>query len=282
MDWERRGRSLRGSRGHSKGESVGLPLQSPIEYKAPWEVERIGRASRLVAEALLALRDESQPGVKTLELDRFAEVFLRERGARPAFKGYRGYPFTLCTSVNEEVVHGLPGERRLQEGDILSLDLGAIVDGYYGDAAITVPVGEISPEARRLLQVTQEALHRGIAQGVPGRRLTDISHAIQNHVESHGFSVVRVFVGHGIGRALHEEPQIPNFGPPDRGPVLRPGMVLAIEPMVNAGTPEVAILEDQWTAVSQDRSLSAHFEHTVAITEKGPEVLTRAESGEGW
>lgn len=282
MDWERRGRSLRGSRRHSKSESVGLPLQSPIEYKAPWEVERIGRASRIVAEALLALRDETQPGVRTLELDRFAEVFLRERGARPAFKGYRGYAFTLCTSVNEEVVHGLPGERRLQEGDILSLDLGAIVDGYYGDAAITVPVGEISPEARRLLQVTQEALHRGIAQGVPGRRLTDISHAIQNHVESHGFSVVRVFVGHGIGRALHEEPQIPNFGPPDRGPVLRPGMVLAIEPMVNAGAPEVAILEDQWTAVSQDRSLSAHFEHTVAITEKGPEVLTRAESGEGW
>jgi methionyl aminopeptidase len=282
MGWERRVRSLRESRGHSKGESVRLPLHSPIEYKAPWEVERIGRASRIVAEALLALRDESQPGVKTLELDRFAEVFLRDRGARPAFKGYRGYPFTLCTSVNEEVVHGLPAERRLQEGDILSLDLGAIVDGYYGDAALTVPVGEISPEARRLLQVTQEALHRGIAQAVPGRRLTDISHAIQSYVESHGFSVVRVFVGHGIGRALHEEPQIPNFGPPDRGPVLRPGMVLAIEPMVNAGTPEVAILEDQWTAVSQDRSLSAHFEHTVAITEKGPEVLTRADSGEGW
>jgi methionyl aminopeptidase len=220
--------------------------------------------------------------VKTLELDRFAEVFLRERGARPAFKGYRGYGFTLCTSVNEEIVHGLPGERRLQEGDILSLDLGAIVDGYYGDAAITVGVGEISPDARRLLQVTQEALHRGIAQAVPGRRLTDISHAIQSHVESHGFSVVRVFVGHGIGRALHEEPQVPNFGPPDRGPVLRPGMVLAIEPMVNAGTPEVTILEDQWTAVSQDRSLSAHFEHTVAITENGPEVLTRTELGESW
>ncbi|MFQ5848117.1 MAG: type I methionyl aminopeptidase [Candidatus Methylomirabilales bacterium] len=253
-----------------------------MEYKAWWEVERIGRASQLVAEVLVLLKEESRPAVKTVELDRLAEALLLERGAEPAFKGYRGYPFTLCTSVNEEVVHGLPSARRLQEGDILSLDLGAIVEGYYGDGAITVPVGEISPDARRLLQVTQEALHGGIAQAMPGHHLTDISHAIQRHVESHGYSVVRIFVGHGIGRALHEEPQIPNFGPPGHGPLLKPGMVLAIEPMVNAGTHEVAILEDRWTAVSQDRSLSAHFEHTVAITEKGPEILTLSGSGDGW
>lgn len=273
---------MRGSRANWGGEPVKLPLRSPIEYKALWEVDRIGRASRLVAEALLALREESKPGVKTLELDRFAEAWLVGWGAKPAFKGYRGYPFTLCTSVNEQVVHGLPSERRLQEGDILSLDLGAIVEGYYGDAAITVPIGTITSEARKLLEVTQEALHRGIAQAVPGHHLTDISHAIQHHVELHGFSVVRIFVGHGIGRALHEEPQIPNFGPPGHGPLLKPGMVFAIEPMVNAGSHEVDILEDQWTAVSQDRSLSAHFEHTVAITEDGPEILTRSASGEGW
>jgi methionyl aminopeptidase len=179
-------------------------------------------------------------------------------------------------------VHGLPSERRLQEGEIVSLDLGAIVEGYYGDAALTVPVGEISPEARRLLEVTREALHRGIAAAVSGQHLTDISHAIQTHVEADGFSVVRIFVGHGIGRALHEEPQIPNFGPPGRGPLLKPGMVLAIEPMVNAGTHEVTILEDRWTAVTQDGSLSAHFEHTIVITEKGPEILTRSETGETW
>lgn len=270
------------SQAHWRGEATKLPLRSPIEYKAQWEIDRIGRASRLVAETLLALREKSQPGVKTIELDRFAEISLLEQGARPAFKGYRGYPFTLCTSVNEEVVHGLPSERRIQEGDILSLDLGAIVDGYYGDAAITVPIGEISPEARRLLQVTQEALHCGIAEAMPDHHLSDISHAIQHHVESHGFSVVRIFVGHGVGRALHEEPQIPNFGPPGRGPLLKAGMVLAIEPMVNAGTHEVAILEDRWTAVSQDRSLSAHFEHTVVITERGPEILTLSEAGGGW
>lgn len=273
---------MRGSYAHSRGEPIKLPLRSPIEYKALWEIERIGRASRVVAEALLVLREESKPGVKTVDLDRMAEALLVSRGATPAFKGYRGYPFTLCTSVNEEVVHGLPSQRQLREGDILSLDLGAIVEGYYGDAAITVPVGEIDPEARRLLQATQEALHSGIAQAAPGRYLTDISHAIQRHVESHGFSVVRTFVGHGIGKALHEEPQIPNFGPPGHGPLLKAGMVLAIEPMVNAGTHEVDILEDQWTAVSHDRSLSAHFEHTVAITENGPEILTRSESGEGW
>jgi methionyl aminopeptidase len=273
---------LHGSQKSWKSEAVKLPLRGPIEYKALWEVERMREASRLVAEALVALREKSKPGVKTGDLDRFAEAFLRERGAHPAFKGYRGYPFTLCTSINEEVVHGLPSERQLHEGDILSLDLGAIVDGYYGDAALTVPVGDISPEASRLLRVTQEALHRGIRAAVPGHHLSDISHAIQSHVEAHGFSVVRVFVGHGVGRALHEEPQIPNFGPPGRGLILKPGMVLAVEPMVNAGTHEVTILEDRWTAVSQDRSLSAHFEHTIAITEAGPEILTRTASGEAW
>jgi methionyl aminopeptidase len=184
--------------------------------------------------------------------------------------------------VNEEVVHGLPSDRRLQEGDILSLDLGAIVEGYYGDAALTVPIGQISPGAERLLRVTREALHRGIAAAVPGKHLSDISHAVQTHVEAHGFSVVRVFAGHGIGKTLHEEPQIPNFGPPGRGPVLKPGMVLAIEPMVNAGSHEVEILEDKWTAVSQDRSLSAHFEHTVVITAEGSEILTLPEEGKGW
>ncbi|MFQ5882610.1 MAG: type I methionyl aminopeptidase [Candidatus Methylomirabilales bacterium] len=273
---------MRGSPASWKGAAIKLPLRSPIEYKALWEIDRIGRASRIVAEALLAIREEIRPEVKTLDLDRFAEAFLLEREAQPAFKGYRGYPFTLCTSVNEEVVHGFPSERRLEEGDLLSLDLGAIVEGYYGDAAITVPVGEISPDARRLLRVTREALHHGIAAAVPGNHLTDISHAIQGHVESYGFSVVRIFVGHGIGRALHEEPQIPNFGPPGRGPLLKPGMVVAIEPMVNAGTYEVAILEDRWTAVSRDGSLSAHFEHTVAITEKGSEILTLSGAGEGW
>lgn len=235
-----------------------------------------------MAEALLVLQGEARPGVSTRELDRCAESFLVRRGARPAFKGYRSYPFSLCTSVNEEVVHGLPSDRRLQEGDILSLDLGAIVEGYYGDAALTVPVGEISPEAERLLRVTREALHRGIAAATPGNHLSDISYAVQTHVEAHGFSVVRVFAGHGIGQALHEEPQIPNFGPPGRGPLLKPGMVLAIEPMVNAGSHEVEILEDKWTAVSQDRSLSAHFEHTVVITEEGSEILTLPEEGEGW
>jgi methionyl aminopeptidase len=214
--------------------------------------------------------------VTTLELDRFAESYLVGRGAKPAFKGYRNYPFTLCTSINEQVVHGLPSDRRVEEGDILSLDMGAIVDGYYGDSAVTLPVGRISVEAERLLQVTRECLDRAIAAARNGGRLVDISSAVQGHAEANGFSVVRVFVGHGIGKALHEAPQIPNFVDParGRGPVLKPGMVLAIEPMVNAGAPEVRVLPDQWTAVTADGSLSAHFEHTVAITENGTEILT--------
>lgn len=240
------------------------------------------KASRIVAEALVELRKLVEPGITTLELDRFVTAYLLKRGAKPAFKGYRGYPYTLCASVNEAVVHGLPSRRKLQEGDIVGLDLGAIVDGYYGDAAITVPVGRISEEARRLIAVTEECLRKGIARVQAGKRLSDVSHAVQEYAEAHGYSVVRAFVGHGIGRSLHEEPQVPNFGPPGRGPLLKPGMTIAIEPMVNIGSPEVLILEDNWTAVTKDKSLSAHFEHTVAITEEGIKVLTSLDSeGDG-
>ncbi|MBI4537116.1 MAG: type I methionyl aminopeptidase [candidate division NC10 bacterium] len=258
-------------------------MQERIILKAPWELEILRRSNRLVAEALQELIGMVRPGVTTLELDRFAEAYLVRRGARPAFKGYRDYPFTLCTSVNEVVVHGLPSAKPLRAGDILSLDMGAVVDGYYGDAAVTVPVGPISPEAARLLQVGRESLGRAIAATQPGARLTDISRAIQTHVEAQGCSVVRVFVGHGIGRALHEAPQIPNFVEPGqgRGPVLKPGMVLAIEPMITAGGPEVKVLEDRWTAVTVDGSLAAHFEHTVALTERGTEVLTAGDGHSG-
>jgi methionyl aminopeptidase len=251
-------------------------MHDRIILKAPWELDLLRRSNRLVAEALAELAVRAKPGVTTLEMDRFAEAYLGERGARPAFKGYRNYPFTLCTSINEAVVHGLPSSRALAEGDILSLDMGAIVDGYYGDSAITVPVGRISPEAERLLRVTRECLDRAVGAAERGARLMDVSQAVQDHAEANGFSVVRVFVGHGIGKALHEAPQIPNFvdRARGRGPVLKPGMVLAIEPMINAGAPDVRVLEDKWTAVTADGSLSAHFEHTVAITENGTEVLT--------
>ena len=251
-------------------------MRDKIILKAPWEVEILRRSNRLVAETLQELARRVRPGTTTLELDRFAESFLRERGARPAFKGYRDYPFTLCASVNEAVVHGFPSTRALQEGDILSLDMGAVVDGYYGDAAVTLPVGRITPEAERLLAVTRECLERAVRAARPGGRLADISQAVQEHAEANGFSVVRVFVGHGIGKALHEAPQIPNFvdAGQGRGPILKPGMVLAIEPMINAGGPDVKVLEDRWTAVTADGALSAHFEHTVAITETGPDILT--------
>jgi len=251
-------------------------MRDKIILKAPWEVEILRRSNRLVAETLQELARRVRPGTTTLELDRFAESFLRERGARPAFKGYRDYPFTLCASVNEAVVHGFPSARPLREGDILSLDMGAVVDGYYGDAAVTLPVGRISPEAERLLTVTRECLDHAVRAARPGGRLADISQAVQEHAEANGFSVVRVFVGHGIGKALHEAPQIPNFvdAGQGRGPILKPGMVLAIEPMINAGGPDVKVLEDRWTAVTADGALSAHFEHTVAITETGPDILT--------
>ena len=251
-------------------------MNDRIILKAPWELAVLRRSNHLVAETLQALAGRVKPGVTTLELDRIAESHLLAHGAKPAFKGYRDYPFTLCASINEQVVHGLPSTRRLEEGDILSLDMGAVVDGYYGDAAITVPVGRISPEAERLLQVTRQCLDRAVAAARNGGRLADISQTVQEHAEANGFSVVRVFVGHGIGKELHEAPQIPNFVDPSRGrgPLLKPGMVLAVEPMVNAGGPDVRVLEDKWTAVTADGSLSAHFEHTIAITENGTEILT--------
>lgn len=245
-----------------------------IILKSPEEVRKIERAGRIVAEVLKELREQIRPGMTTLDLDQRAEAGIRKRGGQPAFKGYRGFPATLCTSVNDEIVHGIPSKRTLQEGDIIGLDLGAIVEGYYGDAAITVAVGAIRPEVQRLVQVTRESLYRGIEQMKAGHRLSDVSHAVQTHVEAAGYSVVKDFVGHGIGQALHEEPQLPNFGKPGQGPRLRFGMVLAIEPMVNMGKDGVRVLDDHWTAVTEDGSLSAHFEHTVAITESGPVILT--------
>lgn len=241
-----------------------------IILKTPAEVEIMARASRLVAETLQHLKAHVKPGVTTDELDRLAEQFIRSRGGTPAFKGYRSYPKTLCISVNDQVVHGIPSKRVLKEGDIVGLDLGAIVDGFYGDAAMTLPVGTIDPRAAELLKVTEAALFAGIEQAVVGNRLSDISHAVQARAESAGFSVVTDFVGHGIGRELHEEPQVPNYGKPGQGPRLQAGMVLAIEPMVNMGRSDVKVLDDQWTAVTKDGSLSAHFEHTIAIQPSGP------------
>ena len=232
-------------------------------------------SGRLVAEILSEVRDRIKPGVTTQELDLLASRLSLKKKARPAFKGYKGYPFSLCVSVNEEVVHGFPSKRRLMDGDIVSLDFGVYLDGYYGDAALTQAVGRVTSQAERLIQVTKEALLKGLEQIRAGRRLGDISCAVQQHVEGNRFSVVRQFVGHGIGKALHEDPQIPNFGEAGRGILLKPGMVLAIEPMVNAGGSEVEIKADGWTAVTKDRNLSAHFEHTVAITENGCRILTQ-------
>jgi methionyl aminopeptidase len=247
-----------------------------IILKTQDEIEVMAKASKLVAETLEALKREVRPGVTTDDLDHVADEFIRSRGGVPAFKGYRSYPKTLCASVNEQVVHGIPSKRVLKEGDIIGLDLGAIVESFYGDSAVTVPVGRISPRVQELLRVTEEALYRGIEQAVVGNRLSDISHAIQRHVEAAGFSVVTEFVGHGIGRRLHEEPQVPNYGQPGQGPRLQAGMVLALEPMVNMGNSGVRVLEDQWTAVTQDGSLSAHFEHTIAIQPSGPaRILTK-------
>ncbi len=246
-----------------------------IICKSPAEIEKMRRSGRLVRELLGEISEKVRPGVTTLDLEKFAEKRLNDLGARPAFKGYRGYPCCLCTSVNEQIIHGIPSDRRLNEGDVLSLDLGVVMDGFFGDSAVTIPVGEIAEDARKLLRVTEEALERGMKQARPGNRLGDISAAVQEYVEGQGFSVVREFVGHGIGRDLHEDPQIPNFGTPGRGPVLKEGMVLAIEPMVNAGLPETRVLDDHWTAVTADGAFSAHFEHMVAVTGNGPDVLTR-------
>ena len=240
------------------------------------EIDAIRAAARLVAQTLEMLGREVRPGVTTAELDRLAEQFIRDHGGRPAFKGYRGFPASICPSVNEEVVHAIPGPRALREGDLIGIDVGVEKEGYFGDAAFTFAVGDVSTDAQLLLQVTSEALMQGIAQAKAGNRVGDISHAIQTYAERHGFSVVRALVGHGIGREMHEEPQVPNFGPPDRGPRLMAGQVLAIEPMVNVGTPEVVTKDDGWTVVTRDGSLSAHFEHTVAVGLEGPEILSVA------
>jgi methionyl aminopeptidase len=249
-----------------------------IVCRSAKELEKMRAAGRLVGEVLTLLAQKVVPGVTTADLDVLAEKTILDAGAIPAFKGYHGYPATICASVNDEVIHGIPSGRRvLDEGDIISIDVGAQLNGYYGDSAVTLPVGHVSESAARLLRVTEESLFRAIERVRPGNRLSDIGHAVQQHVEAYGFSVVREFVGHGIGQSMHEEPQVPNYGEPGRGPRLSEGMVLAIEPMVNAGKPVVKVLGDGWTAVTRDRSLSAHFEHTVAVTAGEPWILTARE-----
>ncbi len=239
------------------------------------EVRAIERSNQIVAKILSELEGMIKPGIRTKELDEWAEKRTREMGAIPAFKGYKDYPASLCTSINEEIVHGIPSSRSLREGDILSLDFGVLYEGYYGDAAATFPVGKISPQANKLIQAAKEAFYKGLQQIEVGKRISDISHAIQSYVESQGFSVIRSFVGHGIGLSLHEEPQIPNFGLPGRGLKIKPGMVFALEPMIAMGDWQVEILDDNWTAITKDRSLSAHYEHTVAVTQEGAQILSQ-------
>ena len=246
-----------------------------IVCRSASELEQMREAGRLVGEVLSELAAAVAPGVSTADLDELAEKRIRQAGATPAFKGYHGYPATICASINDEVIHGIPSGRRvLNEGDIISIDVGASLDGYFGDSALTLPVGQISESAAALLRVTEESLYKAIEEAKAGKRVSDIGHAVQKHVEAYGFSVVREFVGHGIGQRMHEEPQIPNYGEPGHGPRLAEGMVLAIEPMVNAGTAAVKVLADGWTAVTRDKSLSAHFEHTVAVTAGEPWILT--------
>ena len=252
-----------------------------IIRKSPQEIEQMAQAGRVVAETLALVGEHVRPGVTTAELDAIAEEFIRSQGGRPTFKGYRGYPASICASPNEMVVHGIPGPYALREGDILAVDVGVTLDGFVGDSAYTFAVGEVSPEAERLLEVCQAALAAGVDACRAGNRLSDISHAIQTVTEEAGFSVVRSLVGHGVGRSMHEDPQIPNFGAPGRGPVLAPGMVFAIEPMINAGGHDVVVHDDQWSISSDDGSLSAHFEHTVAITDDRPRVLTKIEEKVG-
>ncbi len=235
----------------------------------------MAQSCSIVAKTLDAIKTLVKPGITTEEIENFADAYIRANNAVPAFKGYRGYPASICTSVNNEIIHGIPSDRVLKEGDIVSIDLGVYKDGFYGDAAYTFPVGEIYPDTERLLRVTEESLYIGIENARPDNRVSDISCSIQRHIESNGFSVVRAFVGHGIGRDLHEEPQIPNFGLPNRGPRLKPGMTLAIEPMVNEGGYEVLILDDGWTTVTMDGKLSAHFEHTILVTSDKPKILTK-------
>jgi len=247
-----------------------------IIRKSPQEIERMARAGEVVADVLALLGERARPGVTTEELDALADEFIRSRGGVPTFKGYRGYPASICTSPNDMVVHGIPGLRALEEGDILSVDVGVTLDGFVADSAYTFPIGEIAPDVEKLLEGGRAALAAGIEQCRSGNRLSDISHAIQVATEEHGFSVVRSLVGHGVGRSMHEEPQIPNFGEPGRGPRLSPGMTFAIEPMINAGGADVVIHDDEWSISTADSSLSAHFEHTVAVTEEGPRILTVA------
>lgn len=249
-----------------------------ILLKSSRELGHMRAAGRILAEVKERLRALVRPGISTKEIDEPVEAFILSRGAQSAFKGYRGFPATVCTSINDEVVHGIPSaKRKLREGDVIGLDLGCIVEGYYADCAITLPVGAVTPRVQELLDVTRESLDKAIVQCRPGNRLGDISHAVQSHCESHGFGVVRAFVGHGIGRSLHEDPQVPNFGEPGTGTPLKAGMVLAIEPMVTMGSWEVRVLPDRWTAVTQDGRWAAHFEDTIAIMENGPDVLTRFE-----
>jgi methionyl aminopeptidase len=246
-----------------------------IHLKSLQEIAKMEVANRIVAEILEGVKEKVQPGIETRELDEAAQEMCRRHKVEPAFKGYRGYPRSICVSVNEEVVHGIPGPRKLKAGDLVSLDFGVKYDGYYGDAAITVPVGEVDPRAQALMAATEKSLYAGIAMVKAGNHLSDISHAVQTVVEGAGFAVIREFVGHGIGRSLHEDPQIPNFGPPGRGRILEVGMTLAIEPMTSMGSWQVRILKDGWTAVTQDGSRAAHFEHSVALTENGVLILSR-------
>ena len=247
-----------------------------IIRKAPAEIDRMARAGAVVADTLALIGERARPGITTQELDELADDYIRSRGGIPTFKGYRGYPASICTSPNDMVVHGIPGLYALGEGDVLSVDVGVTLDGFVADSAYTFPIGEVSPEAERLLEGCQAALAAGIDQCRIGNRLSDISHAIQRVTEEHGYSVVRSLVGHGVGRSMHEEPQIPNFGEPGRGPLLSEGMTFAIEPMINAGGAEVVLHDDEWSISTSDHSLSAHFEHTVAITAEGPRILTAA------
>jgi methionyl aminopeptidase len=247
-----------------------------VHLKGREDIEKMRKAGAIVARVLHEIAELVRPGVTTGDLDLFAQTRTKELGAKPAFKGYHGFPGTLCVSVNEEVVHGIPSKKRvLREGDIVGVDFGVSLEGWFGDSARTFAVGKVTPDAQRLLEITEKSLYLGIEQAVSGNHLFNIGHAIQNFVEGHGYSVVREFVGHGIGKSLHEDPQVPNFGIRGKGMILKPGMVIAIEPMINAGKPEVRVLADGWTAVTADKKLSAHFEHTVAITETGTEILTK-------
>jgi methionyl aminopeptidase len=246
-----------------------------VILRLPDEIEKARASNRIVAEVLSKLRERVRPGVRTRDLDKFAEEIAEKKGAKPAFKGYNGFPYALCVSVNEVVVHGMPSERILEEGDIVGLDFGVYYQGFFGDATVTLPVGKVTEKASRLMQITEQSLYAGIAQAKDGNRLGDISAAVQDMVEDAGYSIVRDFVGHGIGKNLHEDPQIPNFGEKGRGIELRSGMILAIEPMVNEGKYKVQVLPDGWTVVTKDGSLSAHFEHSVAITDNGPEILSK-------